>query len=68
MVRARLPPDNQNRQQDWPGKAEWEEEQRKQRKSRKSSRTERRAMWTLKQRFPGESQKTLERFLTARRN
>ena len=25
-------------------------------------------MWTLKQRFPGESQKTLERFLTARKD
>ena len=61
------PPD-QNRQQDWPGKAEWEEEQRKQREEQEKQQNSERAMWTLKQRFPGESQKTLERFLTARKD
>ena len=61
------PPD-QNRQQDWPGKAEWEEEQRKQREEQEKQQNRERAMWTLKQRFPGESQKTLERFLTARKD
>jgi hypothetical protein len=61
------PPD-QNRQQDWPGKAEWEEEQRKQREEQEKQQNRERSMWTLKQRFPGESQKTLERFLTARKD
>ena len=62
------PPDNRGQQQDWPGKAEWEEEQRKQREEQEKQQNRERAMWTLKQRFPGENQKTLERFLTARKD
>ena len=62
------PQDNRQQQQDWPGKAEWEEEQRKQREEQEKQQNRERAMWTLKQRFPGENQKTLERFLTARKD
>ena len=65
------PPDTNRQpqqQQDWPGKAEWEEEQRKAREEQEKQQNRERAMWTLKQRFPSESQKTLDRFLTARKD